>query len=635
MINKLVTAWLTLLSFTVIKAAQVKEKNPFLAAIKSPHYVDKTGFIEYFNDAFVSPIFFTAPSGFGKTTNLLMLKAFYEINTSENGTILKKEETENYKIFQRVRNITSARAALTLIDDEKFFNSNFGSLPVIHLSFKSILLDPFEVFIDSLKQLMIQAFKTHPYLKVSEKLTPEEKTLFGKFYNAVVRGDKHIENSGGTLAKLLSKHFGKPCLLLIDDFDAPVIKLFTNGSADEAYVMKRWTNFINDLFSDEKAVNRIFLTGKTRLAEIYTPPGVKHYQFGLHAGLTKFFGVKGPEVRGLTRNIWVLFQLNAFYKGFTVPNTTYCIFDPVTVTEFLEGRNHTRILDSVEFLRQVLHFKEVRDKIELAVRLDSFSITAPKETNHEKCVVTLRRILQLGGSDPELEMCEADWNCLFYYLFELGYFRVSTMKGSNLTLDLPDVAAHDSLGALLERYWLNHLHTTKVIASDYVEAFMSLTYKNSTLDTFANKVAMVFKESPHRPISEADLRSPLLTFLATRMHKYPTLQLNCSENSSEGYTDLQAVTKRKDHSVKRIALEFMYNNCNKEKFAKFVKTKPYWEQFSPVKKDQEQLRCLIIGICLSEKDEFEFTFVYHSQKRDNAYKTFKKIKTWKSKKSYT
>ncbi|XP_018906172.2 uncharacterized protein [Bemisia tabaci] len=570
-----------------------------------------------------------------------MLKTFYDINISENGTILKKEETENYESFQRVKNITTVRTNQTLVDEDKFFDSNFGSQPVIYLSFKDIQLD----CIDSLKLLMINAFKTRPYLKISEKLTSEEKILFGKFFNAEVSGEHLIESSGGTLAKLLSKHFKKPCILLIDDFDEPAVKLLTNGSTGEEHNLKIIRNFVNGLFSDKKTVNRAFLTGKTRLAGMYTPPSVTHYQFTLHSGITNFFSVANTELSGLTMNATVLvrlFVLKDFYKGFTTVNSTYTLYDPKTVTELLESRNHSRLLDSVEFLAQVLDDKEVRDKVELAIRTwrepSSFYITAPKETDHERCAATLRKIFKHNASKSGLELDKPDRNCLFYYLFELGYvtFAVSEQIGSEFKLEVPDLAAYYSLGFQLERFWLGHLHTTNATAKDFVETLMNLDWRVSSFEAFADSVKMVFKECPHPPTSREDLRSPLFTFLATRVRDYLLLELRCGDDPDSGLVDLFAETRRSaDHARNDVLLEFVLSNCTREDFDKNNRTKSWVEFIKTVDPEEythnkESLMFLVVEICFNGDDSLEFAFSHASKNSIKAHYVFREINRWKS-----
>nr|XP_018906170.1 PREDICTED: uncharacterized protein LOC109036422 [Bemisia tabaci] len=650
MIAKLGIVWLTLCA---IKAAKQKDENPLLAVLNSPFYVDKTLFIEVFHDTFTSPIYFTAPRGFGKTTNLRMLKAFYEINTSEDGTILKKEETETYKALQRARTIAATRAGRSPMD--KFFNSYFGSQPVIYLTFKDIHHDRYNISMNSLKWLMIHAFKAHPYLNTSEKLTPEEKTLITQFSNNELHNDTVIENSGGILATLLSKHFDKPCLLLMDDFDALAIKMITYGSGHEEQIINSVQKFLNALLSDRKIVSRALLTGKTHLAGYYTPAGlVKHYQFGLHAVLTKFYGASVSEAREITKNRQVLYKLNYDYKGFTLTNTNYsrCIYDFETVVKFLENRNHTRVLDSVKFLEPVLADKGVRDRIELAIRMDRIPITLAKETDVRKCFVTMEKIYKYGQDlvdyenykdyndaygmfQSKLDLQDSNRDCLFHYLNELGYFTVTKSDKAHLTLVIPDAAAYYTLGAQLERFWVGHLHTTNVTARDFVEAFMELSDEKSTLDDFAYSVNMVFKESPHRPNSTKDLRSPLFTFLATRVQDHPDLEIKCSEDQHTGQVDIQAVMQHKNPSWRQgVVLDFMYNNCNEADFAKHAKTKRYWGRiFKTVNIDTDVLTSLFVGICLSDNDVLEFRFFNTNKTHEHTYNVSRRIKHgWKAKK---
>lgn len=66
----------------------------------------------------------------------------------------------------------------------------------------------------------------HYYLKTSDALTDEDRTLFTKMLHGQ---DDNIKDSIRMLSQLLYKHYGQKAVILIDEYDVPLDKAFQNG----------------------------------------------------------------------------------------------------------------------------------------------------------------------------------------------------------------------------------------------------------------------------------------------------------------------------------------------------------------------------------------------------------------------
>ena len=86
----------------------------------------------------------------------------------------------------------------------------------------------------------------HYYLKTSDVLTDEDRTLFTKMLHGQ---DDNIEDSIRMLSKLLYKHYGQKVVILIDEYDVPLDKAFQNG------YYKEMVSLIRGLFGQALKTN--------------------------------------------------------------------------------------------------------------------------------------------------------------------------------------------------------------------------------------------------------------------------------------------------------------------------------------------------------------------------------------------
>ena len=202
------------------------------------YYVDKTQLIEELLINRAPVTLFTRPRRFGKTLNMSMIKYFFDAKNKE----------ENKKLFENL----------------KIYNSEYmseqGKYPVIFISLKDLKEDTWEGCIESIKDIMHKIFNEYSFLR--EKLNIGEKRQFDKIWE-ITGNERNFKTSLLDLSNYLNKYYGEKVIILIDEYDAPIINAFDKGYYNEA------VNFFQTFYSSALKTNNSLkygiLTGITRI----------------------------------------------------------------------------------------------------------------------------------------------------------------------------------------------------------------------------------------------------------------------------------------------------------------------------------------------------------------------------------
>ncbi|MCD8125396.1 MAG: ATP-binding protein [Lachnospiraceae bacterium] len=170
------------------------------------YYVDKTGLIRELLENWGEVNLFTRPRRFGKSLNMSMLRAFFEIGTDAS-------------LFEGLE--ISRETALC----EKYL----GEYPVISLSLKDVAGNNYEEARRQMQNIVRREADRLAFLQNSEVLDDIEKTRLHELRTQT--GDP--ESSLLLLSDLLYKHYGKKVIILIDEYDVPLQKAETKGYFDQ------------------------------------------------------------------------------------------------------------------------------------------------------------------------------------------------------------------------------------------------------------------------------------------------------------------------------------------------------------------------------------------------------------------
>lgn len=174
------------------------------------YYIDKSNFISCVLDL-PQIIFITRPSGFGKTLNLTMLKYFFTIANRE----------KNKTLFCDLEISQNANAI-----------KHQGNYPTIHIDFKNMYYTDYLEFVIGFRNMLKNIYIQYNYLEKSDILNDFDKKMYRKFVYETIDNNE-MENSIKILINLLSRHHNKKCILLIDEYDAPLKNDLKENIKDE------------------------------------------------------------------------------------------------------------------------------------------------------------------------------------------------------------------------------------------------------------------------------------------------------------------------------------------------------------------------------------------------------------------
>lgn len=288
--------------------------SDFKLATTGYYYVDKTLMIRDFLDKKPMVSLFTRPRRFGKTLNMDMLRVFFE-KTNEDTSVYFKDK----QIWQC----------------GDYYTKHQGQYPVIFLTFKDVKSMTWEETFQKIRRLISLEFIRHNELETSSVLTAYEKEQYH-----LLAGDSGdaVDCQMGLqlLSLLLHKHYGRECIIIIDEYDTPIQQGHTCNFYPEIVNFMR--NFFSGGLKDNPHLAFGFLTGILRVAKESIFSGMnnlKTYSI-LDDGYSSYFGFTEKEVKDMLRYYGKddkYNELSEWYDGYRFGNTE--IFNPWSVINYI------------------------------------------------------------------------------------------------------------------------------------------------------------------------------------------------------------------------------------------------------------------------------------------------------------
>lgn len=288
--------------------------SDFKLATTGYYYVDKTLMIRDFLDKKPMVSLFTRPRRFGKTLNMDMLRVFFEKTNDDTSVYFKDKQ-----IWQC----------------GDYYTKHQGQYPVIFLTFKDVKSMTWEETFQKIRRLISLEFIRHNELETSSVLTAYEKEQYH-----LLAGDSgdEVDCQMGLqlLSLLLHKHYGRECIIIIDEYDTPIQQGHTCNFYPEIVNFMR--NFFSGGLKDNPHLVFGFLTGILRVAKESIFSGMnnlKTYSI-LDDGYSSYFGFTEKEVKDMLRYYGKddkYNELSEWYDGYRFGNTE--IFNPWSVINYI------------------------------------------------------------------------------------------------------------------------------------------------------------------------------------------------------------------------------------------------------------------------------------------------------------
>ena len=277
------------------------------------YYFDKTNYIEELLKDRTMIRLFTRPRRFGKTLNMTTLKYFFDVRNAE----------ENRKLFKDL-----------YIEKSEYFKEQ-GQYPTIFITLKDTKKNNWEECFSKIKIILRDLYGEHNYIK--DKLSINEKEEYDKIL--FKKDDAEYDNALLNLTKYLYNYYQKKVVLLIDEYDSPLI------TANQFGYYKEAINFFRDFLSSALKTNSNLkmgvLTGIVQVAKEGIFSGlnnVKTYNI-LGDKFETFFGLSEEEVENALKYFGMTYEIEEvkkWYDGYKFGNAE--VYNPWSIINYLSDR---------------------------------------------------------------------------------------------------------------------------------------------------------------------------------------------------------------------------------------------------------------------------------------------------------
>lgn len=272
------------------------------------YYIDKTGFIEELLMRNFKVNLFTRPRRFGKTLIMSMLATFFNIEKNS------KHLFEGLEISQNVQ----------------LCDTWMNQYPIIFLTLKTVEGLHYQNAYEMLRFLISDWCGSHYFLKDSVNLKPEDKALFTRFLNKDMT-EEELKNSLYTLSKLMKLHYGKPVVILIDEYDVPLAKAAEKGYYKE--MMDFIRIFLGTALKTNDNLKFAVITGCLRIVKESIFTGLNNFVSNSISSdrYSQYFGFTEQEVAQLLKTAGLELYaepMKQWYNGYRFGKTdVYCPWD--------------------------------------------------------------------------------------------------------------------------------------------------------------------------------------------------------------------------------------------------------------------------------------------------------------------
>ena len=280
------------------------------------YYVDKTKYIEELLLDGTQVKLFCRPRRFGKTLSMSTLRYFFDIKNGE----------ENRKLFDGLYISNSP------------LMSEQGKYPVIFISMKGVTGHTWKSSFSDIKLKIKELFKDYSYLV--DSFDKYDKLDFEKYILDIENlGEADLKKSLHILTKLLCKYYNQKVILLIDEYDSPILSAVEKGYYTE---MKDFLRaFYGDALKTNEYLQMGVLTGIIRVTQagIFSDlNNIENYTI-LKKSYSQYFGLLEAEVEEALRYYGIEYKLDevrAWYDGYNFAGTE--VYNPLSILKYIKEK---------------------------------------------------------------------------------------------------------------------------------------------------------------------------------------------------------------------------------------------------------------------------------------------------------
>ena len=294
-------------------------KQSFEKVIESHcFYVDKTNFIKEWWESEDEVTLITRPRRFGKTLNMEMLECFFSNKYANRGDLFK---------------------GLSIWEQKEYRNLQ-GMYPVISLSFARVKENNYTGMKEKMNEILTDLYIKHSFLRDSDVLTNKDREYFDRISTEMRETD--ATSALHRLSDYLCRYYGKKVIILLDEYDTPMLEAYQSGYWEEMLSFTR--SLFNSTFKTNPYMERGIMTGITRISkesifsdlnnlEVVTTTSEK---YAAAFGFTEKEVLVALDEYGLTEEKE---EVKKWYDGFTFGSYTD-IYNPWSILNFLSKKEY-------------------------------------------------------------------------------------------------------------------------------------------------------------------------------------------------------------------------------------------------------------------------------------------------------
>ena len=477
-------------------------------------YVDKTAILhELMCDPGRSLYFISRPRRFGKSLMLSTLEC----------------------IFRGRRDLFKGLAIDKLDYD-------WAEYPILHFNFATMKVETLELFTQQFVE------------RVSRTIEAA-----GGTYNPAVTPDTNFSDA----IRFLARERGKPVVVLIDEYDAPVGAAL-NDPAKATAIRATLSAFYGEIKNNAADIRFMMMTGVTRFTQLSVFSALNNLNdLTMDARYATLLGYteeeltanfdedmrEHAEVMGLSYEDYRA-ELRRWYNGYRfAKNSSVRVYNPVSIAKTIGPKEPT--------------FAPTWTKT------GTPSVLINYLSDHELTEMDYDNVENI--SEEALDICRLEAILPVSILYQSGYLTIKDYSEWGFTLGVPNEEVRRGLASLLAQY------ATKDFAVDYHGSLCALLGKCDFQSFFAKLKALyahLTYGSTEAHVHESSYLRPLYALLAS----HPALRVIAEDTQAQGRADLVVESQRNVY-----IFEFKVDKSAAEAIAQ-IKERGYAEPYKALSK---------------------------------------------------
>ena len=239
-------------------------------------YIDKSDMISQILSKRIEVYQFIRPRRFGKSLNLSMLDAFFNLKYPKDNKWFDGLKVSECEMCQKHRN----------------------AYPVINFDFKVLGVDDLDTFYSDIEDEMCVLYSQYRYLLDSDSIGQEDKDFFNSVIHLKLDHIK-LRKAITRLSQMLYKHHGKKVIILLDEYDSPINNSY--GKPFQQDVVGFMRGLLSSALKGNESLEFGVVTGVMQIAKESIFSGLNNLYVNnvLSKDFDESFGFTDSEVRSI------------------------------------------------------------------------------------------------------------------------------------------------------------------------------------------------------------------------------------------------------------------------------------------------------------------------------------------------